>query len=430
MVCLRRRPGSTMTLEYFHFGAAVWKYASIPVASALVGYVTNVVALKMMFYPVEFRGFCRPWLGWQGIVPRKASKMTGVAVDTLTESLIDEDEIFARIEPGALAVLFDGPMRYEIDRIADTLMQRHHPMLWARLPEVIKARIKQRLKRRTGRIVASVNQDMRRHLRYLFDLDGMIVRALVRDKSLLNRIFLETGHAEFVFIARSGAVFGFLFGLVQMAIWLLSHAWWLMPLFGLLVGFATNWLALKMIFAPRRPRRIGPWRIQGLFFRRQREVAEDYGQLVAERILTPEALIEEFLQGPYADKLYAIVRIEVDRAIDDAVSVLRPLVDWTLGAEDYARLKAEAEAETVALMPAMVGNAEPYLRRVLRIRETLTERLAGLTPRQFEAMLRPAFEEDEWILVAVGAALGFAVGWFQLVVVFSSVFVERFGSLL
>jgi hypothetical protein len=34
-------------------------------------------------------------------------------------------------------------------------------------------------------------------------------------------------------------------------------------------------------------------------------------------------------------------------------------------------------------------------------------------------MLRPAFEQDEWILIAVGAFLGFLVGVFQLLVMFS-----------
>lgn len=44
-------------------------------------------------------------------------------------------------------------------------------------------------------------------------------------------------------------------------------------------------------------------------------------------------------------------------------------------------------------------------------------------------MLRPAFEENEWILIAVGAALGLVVGWFQLIMLFSGVFIERFGGL-
>ena len=40
----------------------------------------------------------------------------------------------------------------------------------------------------------------------------------------------------------------------------------------------------------------------------------------------------------------------------------------------------------------------------------LVERMRQLSPRKFEGMLRPAFEEDEWILIAVGAGLGLAVG--------------------
>jgi hypothetical protein len=37
-----------------------------------------------------------------------------------------------------------------------------------------------------------------------------------------------------------------------------------------------------------------------------------------------------------------------------------------------------------------------------------------LTPEEFEGMLRPAFKEDEWSLIAVGAALGFIVGELQV----------------
>jgi hypothetical protein len=39
-----------------------------------------------------------------------------------------------------------------------------------------------------------------------------------------------------------------------------------------------------------------------------------------------------------------------------------------------------------------------------------------LSPEEFEGLLRPAFEQDEWILIAVGAALGFLVGEMQVLV--------------
>ena len=43
----------------------------IPLISAIVGWFTNVVAIKMMFHPVEFVGI-PPYLGWQGVIPANA----------------------------------------------------------------------------------------------------------------------------------------------------------------------------------------------------------------------------------------------------------------------------------------------------------------------------------------------------------------------
>ncbi|MFB6350777.1 MAG: hypothetical protein ABEK29_03175, partial [Bradymonadaceae bacterium] len=61
--------------------AVIWlQYLTIPFLAALVGWATNVIALKMTFYPLEFVGL-PPWFGWQGIIPSKARKMANKAVD-------------------------------------------------------------------------------------------------------------------------------------------------------------------------------------------------------------------------------------------------------------------------------------------------------------------------------------------------------------
>ncbi|GAB3671345.1 DUF445 family protein [Salinisphaera aquimarina] len=414
--------------HFLYLSIETWKYLSMPVISAAVGYVTNVVAIKMMFHPIEFVGVWKPWLGWQGIVPRKASKMTGISVDTITESLITEEEIFGRLDSDRVAAELEQPMIELTEEITDTVMRRHHPRLWEALPDMVRSQIKRRVRAQAPSIIRELMDEVRTNVRYMFDLKGMITRVLVREKNLLNRIFLETGRDEFVFIGRSGAYFGFVFGLIQMAIWVFFQAWWLLPLFGLLVGWATNWLALKMIFNPKKPIRVPGFTIQGLFFKRQQEVAADYGSLVATQILTPQNILEEILNGPYAEKLFALVQREVQQAIDDSASVARPFVAWSLGSEDYEQIKADAVREVVARMPQTLSHMTGYAHDAMAIQETLITRLQNLSPLQFEGMLRPAFEEDEWILIAVGAALGLAVGWFQLIVLFSSVFMERFGG--
>jgi len=63
-----------------------------------------------------------------------------------------------------------------------------------------------------------------------------------------------------------------------------------------------------------------------------------------------------------------------------------------------------------SLLGAIAGSSATAA-GTLDIRNTLTSRIRELTPAEFESLLRPAFhQQDEWISIAVGAALGFLVG--------------------
>ena len=83
-------------------------YASMPIIAAAIGYGTKLLAVEMMFEPIEFRGR-RPYLGWQGIIPRMAGRMASIACDTLTEKLLDPKELFDRIEPERVVKELEQP---------------------------------------------------------------------------------------------------------------------------------------------------------------------------------------------------------------------------------------------------------------------------------------------------------------------------------
>ena len=78
--------------------AHAWLYVSTPFVAAIIGYTTKLVAIRMMFEPIEWIGIKGTPIGWQGIIPSKAAKMAGIAVDTMTSKLISTREIFERLE--------------------------------------------------------------------------------------------------------------------------------------------------------------------------------------------------------------------------------------------------------------------------------------------------------------------------------------------
>jgi uncharacterized membrane protein YheB (UPF0754 family) len=388
---------------------------SIPVVAAIIGYVTKLVAIRMMFRPLEFVGI-RPYFGWQGIVPRRAARMASIAVDTMTRDLISASEVISRLDPDRVAAELDEPMRRATAEITRDVLAEFQPGLWDALPEPVRRLTVARVQAELPAIVRSVLSDIQRDVEAVFDLKGMVITNLLADKDLLNRIFQEAGRKEFRFIARSGLWFGGILGLLQLGLWLLFHEPLIMPAFGLVVGWSTDWLALKLIFRPKRPVRILGLEVQGLFLKRRREVAADYGKLIADEVITAHKVIEAIINGPLSDRVFALVARQVQAALDRSAGPARPLVAVTIGTARYQRLKKTISAKVIERLPETMRYVEDYARETMDVQNLLVQKMQELDEQQFEALIRPAFEQDEWILITVGAVLGFVMGEVQALV--------------
>ena len=392
-------------------------YASMPLVAAAIGYGTKLVAIRMMFEPIEFRGWKPPYLGWQGIVPRNAARMAAIACDTMTSRLLSPRDVFGKLDPARVAREIRGPLLAAVESITRDVAARHQPGLWERLPERVRALMIGRIRDEAPAIVERIMTDLQRNIDHVFDLKDMVVTNLTRDKPLLNRIFQEAGRKEFRFIARSGIWFGFVIGCVQAVTWALTHNAWVMPLFGGFTGWFTDWLALKMIFEPKQPRRyLGLFEWQGLFLRRRQEVAAEYGALIAEEIITPRNVLDAVLRGPLSDRLYAMILKHVHEAVDQQAGLARPLLVLAVGSAAYQRMKDDVAQHLMERLPETLRHVEQYAGDAMDLKNTLVAKMRQLTPEEFEGLLRPAFQQDEWILIAVGAVLGFLVGELQVFV--------------
>jgi hypothetical protein len=80
-------------------------------------------------------------------------------------------------------------------------------------------------------------------------------------------------------------------------------------------------------------------------------------------------------------------------------------------------MRRAAAAKALARVPEALGHVEGYARRALDVRGSIVRGMRALSPLQYERLLRPAFRQDEWKLIAVGAIIGFGVGELQTLLV-------------
>ena len=283
-------------------------YLSIPFVAGVVGWGTNWVAIKMTFFPVEFIGWdlWRPegepigLFGWQGIIPAKAAKMAAISVDLLTQRLFNVREIFARLDASTFSDEFRPGTEKIMLKLVPEIARDLMPGVWETLPGRMRRALLSKMLDDNKVMVRDLLDEMRENVDEVLDLRTMCIESIVNHKELLNNCFLKCGAKEFPFIVNSGFYFGFLFGLIQMVVYIFYRAGWVLPVFGLVVGYATNWLALWLIFNPIEETLYccGKVKMQGLFLKRQAEVSAEFARINSSTLLTSEKMWESILTGP------------------------------------------------------------------------------------------------------------------------------------
>lgn len=405
-----------LNFDFLHLSEPWYIYVSMPIIAATIGYLTKLVAIEMIFRPKEFVGI-KPFLGWQGMVPRRAAKMAAIAVDSVMSKILQPEELFDRIDPDDLIKEVEGPLHDSVAKITETVMSEFNPGLWEAMPQAVRNIMISRIEKRAPETTRVLMNQIRDNLDQVFDIKHMVVTNLVRDKDLLNRMMREISAKALKFMAQAGGIFGFYIGCVQVIVFILTGSHLVLPIFGLITGGMTDWIALRMIFRPIEPGKrlfgIMPW--QGLFHKLRDEVSRDYAKLLAKDIITPGAVLESLLTGPMSDKLFELIQDEIKATIDAEAGIMRPFVAMAIGGRKYQAMKLRSAEIVIEQMPEQAHLVEEYATDALDLENLAAERMQLLTALEYEELLRPAFRDDEKTVIAVGAIIGCVVGELQAV---------------
>ena len=448
-----------------------WKSAIIiPFAAAAVGWVTNWLAVQMIFYPIGFLGlppFHQPvlgsvcgepyhsplgYFGWQGIVPAKAAKMAGAMTTMVTTQLIDVTSVFAKLDPNAVAsrLLETAPahaMACAFD-VAGGPWSRGLPL--ASTATAWAADHASRLPNAAVHLLATVHHEyivglvelLKGGIEHVLDLNTMVVSAMCDDKRVLVELFQKCATKELAFLVDSGLWFGFLLGVLQMFVWGFTDAPWTLPVGGAVVGYLTNWIALKCIFEPVDPVKVGPWTLQGMFLKRQNEVSETFADHMAENVLTSENFFQRLLPpggdakafgalaAAHTDSFGVDLSHRIGMGVNDGAAAMAQRASTAAAggvADAVASTSSSALGEGLGeYMPSLADSLvrtmpdhlprslHEYVDATLGLREEMTAKLKAMAPSDFERVLHPIFEEDEFTLIVAGGILGLLVGLAQM----------------
>lgn len=403
--------------------------ASIPIVAMLFTWFHIWLAIEMMFLPTKFVGCCeiQPGLGlgWQGVVPRKARKMATIACRSARPFLMEMDEVLGRIDGEDLIRTIDSDLRQVIQRALVRVGTTRFPDVWKNLPQVAREELGLAVIEATQIAVPKTLRLVRPIMGGL-DYEDMIVPVFEAKKELLNNFFRQIGAKEFIFIERCGAALGFICGTIQLiAFQYLSPLGQMifLPLTGFLLGNFSNWAALKACFWPIDPVTVcifgkKLFTSQGLFLKRQPEVCTLYSDLLVQHFFNLDRTIGYLkTQQNVWKQLIELRKLTMKETVNHSLgSGITSFRSVSRNLDPFINSVVDVILEEVANDKALNAKAEKYMIVASDIEETNASRMQKMTPSQFENLLHPVFQEDEWILILLGGVLGAIVGIGQVIV--------------
>ena len=387
-----------------------------PVICAVIGYVTNVLAVKMIFRP-HHRAMI---LGVpvQGVLPKHQRHFARMLARIVVKQFMTTRDLVRNLDkPEVYDELEKQVARYAgtlVDELKASVPADKQALLNPAMVQMAQEQIVAEARKRGPELIQALAQRADEKLK-LEDVITEKVMGLGPDG--LERIIYAVSKKELDFIEYYGGIFGFVLGVFQWVV-LQFMGNVALPIVGALVGTVTNWLAIQMLFYPREETvYLGFFKYQGLFPKRQHEMATKMGEIASRELIIPREIFNELCEQLLPEALTAEHLAEFEELARKESPQLFQLVDSRVPESERPALRERLAKRLTHLVGEVQEAVVESAVRHVDVDHLLEKRLQNLAKSDFELLIRGLFEREEIYLIIYGGVLGGIIGGIQLLLV-------------
>ncbi|MFH0924812.1 MAG: DUF445 family protein [bacterium] len=189
------------------------------------------------------------------------------------------------------------------------------------------------------------------------------------------------------------------------------------PFISALIGWFTNYLAVKMIFRPYKPISLGPIKIQGLIPKRRDEIAVSIGKTVAGHLVSHNDMIKVIRESKIDKSFEVIIDNKLEEFINQRLFAFNPLIKTFVNPEMRNKIKEVIFIEIIDLLPELAEKLAADFERSINVEELVTERIKQFSLPKLEEIILNISSKELKAIEIYGGILGFIIGIFQVVVI-------------
>ncbi len=190
----------------------------------------------------------------------------------------------------------------------------------------------------------------------------------------------------------------------------------LIPLISAFIGWVTNWIAIKMLFHPREPKKILGITFQGIFPKRQQQFAEKLGKLVSNEFLSFSDIEQKISNPENLKKIMPMIEKHIDDFLRLRLSDEMPVISMFIGEKTLNKIKGALMDEIENLFPMVMKQYAGNLKSELDLEHIVIKKVAGFSSNKLEEILYQIMSKEFRFVEIIGAVIGFIIGVVQIII--------------
>jgi len=193
---------------------------------------------------------------------------------------------------------------------------------------------------------------------------------------------------------------------------------YLIPFISALIGWFTNFIAVKMLFHPREPVRLAWFHFQGIFPKRQHQIAENLGKVVATELLSTHELKDKLLKPENIKAVHNSIAFRLHQYLSDSLPQKYPMIALIVSGKTKDKVMDEVMREIYNMTPSVIDELMEKVDQSVNIEAMVRDKVSQFPASRLEDMLHQLLKKEFRFIEWIGAILGFIIGCLQLLLLY------------
>ncbi len=183
-----------------------------------------------------------------------------------------------------------------------------------------------------------------------------------------------------------------------------------LPLIAAFIGWLLNSLAVTLLFRPYKPVKLGFITLQGLFPKKQPQLARSIGTLVAQQFSFDD--IKSKMTDPEKiKKIIPLVEAHLDSFLRERLPKAMPVLSMFIGDSIVNQIKTHLVAELDTLFPVLISQYLDNVEQDLHLEEIISQKITSISAAQLETITHHLLGRELRSFKLLGAISGLITGF-------------------